>query len=184
MKKKIIIAAAILVLASLAGWLISRYYFSSKQEKPLVEGAREGSQGFPGDSSQEIKVTAILFYPDNSGLVKQEKIISGGSLPVKMAESVLQEYFRGFNSDLKKTVVRGVYEDRNKILYVDLSDDFRRYFSGDAKYEYYLLKSLYQTVITNIPEVRDVKILVEGREIESIGGHMSTLVPLKDSVWY
>jgi hypothetical protein len=103
---------------------------------------------------------------------------------VKLAESILQEYFRGFKSDLKNTVVRGVYEDRNKVLYVDLSDEFRRNFSGDARYEYYLLKSLYQTLITNISEISDVKLLVEGREIESIGGHMLTLVPLKESVWF
>jgi hypothetical protein len=182
-KKKIAIVAAVLLLAVLAGWLTSRYYFS--KEKPLVEdSARQGKQDFAVIPSSEIKVPVTLFYPGDAGLTKEDRTLAGSSLPVKLAESILQEYFRGFKSDLKNTVVRGVYEDRNKVLYVDLSDEFRRNFSGDARYEYYLLKSLYQTLVTNISEISDVKLLVEGREIESAGGHMLILVPLRESVWF
>jgi hypothetical protein len=182
-KKKIVIVALILVLAAVAGWLTSRYFFSN--EKPLVEDSeRQGKQEFMMPLSAEIKVPVTIFYPGDTGLVKEEKMLAGGTLPVKLAESILQEYFMGFKSGLKGTVVRGVYEDRNKVLYVDLSDEFRRNFSGDARYEYYLLKSFYQTLITNIPGISNVKLLIEGREIESIGGHMLTLVPLRESVWY
>jgi hypothetical protein len=182
-KKKIAIVTAVLLLAVLAGWLTSRYYFS--KEKPLVEdSARQDKQDFAVIPSSEIKVPVTLFYPGDAGLTKEDKTLAGSSLPVKRAESILQEYFRGFKSELKNTVVRGVYEDRNKVLYIDLSDEFRRNFSGDARYEYYLLKSLYQTLITNISEISDVKLLVEGREIESAGGHILILVPLKESVWF
>ncbi len=181
--KKIAIVAVILILAAVAGWLTSRYFFPV--EKPLVEDSeRQGRQDFAMPSSAEIKVPVTIFYPGETGLTKEEKNIAGSALPVKLAESILQEYFGGFKSALKNTVVRGVYQDRNKILYVDLSDEFRRNFSGDARYEYYLLKSFYLTLATNIPGISDVKLLVEGREIESIGGHMLTLFPLRESVWY
>jgi len=134
--------------------------------------------------SSEIKVPVTLFYPGDAGLTTEDRTLAGSSLPVKLAETILQEYFRGFKSDLKNTVVRGVYEDRNKVLYVDLSDEFRRNFSGDARYEYYLLKSLYQTLVANISGISDIKLLSEGRELDSVGGHMLTLVPLKESVWF
>ncbi len=182
-RKKIAIVAAVLLMAALAGWLSSRYYFSN--EKPLIEdSARQSKQDFAMIPSSEIKVPVTLFYPGDAGLTKEDRTITGSSLPVKLAETILQEYFRGFKSDLKNTVVRGVYEDRNKVLYVDLSDEFRRNFSGDARSEYYLLKSLYQTLVTNISGISDIKLLVEGREIESVGGHMQTLIPLKESVWF
>ena len=183
-KKKAFVIALILISAVLAGWLTSRYFFSS-QEKPLVEdSSSKGKQDLSIMTSSEIKVPVTIFYPGEAGLVKEEKTLAGGSLPVKLAESVLQEYFKGLKNGLNNTVVRGVYEDRNKILYVDLSDDFRRNFSGEARYEYYLLKSLYQTLVTNVSEVRDVKILIEGREIDSIGGHMLAIMPLRETVWY
>jgi hypothetical protein len=183
-KKKAALIAVILISAVLAGWITSRYFFSS-QEKPLVEdSSKQDKQTLPIMPSSEIKVPVTIFYPGDGGLVKEEKNLAGSSLPVKLAESVLQEYFKGLNNDLKNTVVRGVYEDRNKILYVDLSDEFRRNFSGEARYEYYLLKSIYQTLVTNVSEVRDVKILIEGREIDSIGGHMLAIMPLREAVWY
>jgi len=183
-KKKAALIAVILISAVLAGWLTSRYFFSS-QEKPLMEdSSKQGKQDLSIMTSSEIKVPVTIFYPGEAGMVKEEKTLAGGSLPVKLAESVLQEFFKGLKNGLNNTVVRGVYEDRNKILYVDLSDEFRRNFSGEARYEYYLLKSLYQTLVTNISEVRDVKILIEGREIESIGGHILAILPLRETVWY
>ena len=182
--KKAALIAVILILAVLAGWLTSRYFFSS-QEKPLVEDAsKQGKQDISITPSSEIKFPVTIFYPGDTGLIKEERTLSGSSLPVKLAESLLQEYFKGLKNDLKNTMVRGVYEDRNKILYIDLSDEFRRNLSGDARFEYYLLKSLYQTLATNVAEVRDVKILIEGREIDSIGGHMLAIMPLKEAVWY
>jgi len=183
-KKKAALITVILISAVLAGWLTSRYFFSS-QEKPLLEdSSKQGNQDLSIMTSSEIKVPVTIFYPGEAGLVKEEKTLAGGSLPVKLAESLLQEYFKGLKNGLNSTIVRGVYEDRNKILYVDLSDEFRRNFSGEARYEYYLLKSLYQTLVTNVSEVRDVKILIEGREIDSIGGHMLSIRSLRETVWY
>lgn len=182
--KRVALIIIILISAVLAGWLTSRYFFSS-QGKPLVEdSSNSGKQNLSLLPSSEIKVSVTIFYPGGAGLVKEEKTLVGNSLPVKLAESVLQEYFKGLKSDLKNTLVRGVYEDKNKILYVDLSDEFRRNFSGEARYEYYLLKSLYQTLISNVVEVSDVKILIEGREIDSIGGHMLAIMPLRETVGY
>ncbi|HMK60861.1 MAG TPA: GerMN domain-containing protein [Dissulfurispiraceae bacterium] len=183
-KKKTLLTIFILGIAGLAGWLISKH-FLFPNEKPLVEdSAKQGRIELPPVQSSEIKVPITVFYPTENGLTKVEKTLSGGSVPVKLAESILQEYFKGFKSDLKNTSVRGIYEDRNKVLYVDLSDDLRRNFSGEARNEYYLLKSIYQTLAANIMEVRDVKILIEGREVDSIGGHVQTLTPLRETVWY
>ncbi|HTZ19140.1 MAG TPA: GerMN domain-containing protein [Dissulfurispiraceae bacterium] len=183
MKRKIVIVTVVLIMAAVAGWLTSRYYF--RNEKPLVEDSeRQGRQDFTMPTSADIKVPVTIFHPGDAGLIKEEKTLAGNTLPVKLAESVLQEYFAGFKSGLKNTVVRSVYEDRNKILYVDLSDEFRRNFQGDARHEYYLLKSFYQTLAANIPGISDVKLLVEGREIDSVGGHMLSLLPLRESVWY
>jgi hypothetical protein len=182
-RKKIIMISAIVITLSLVGWLVIAYYLPVKP-KPLMEDlAGQGRNDMPAQFS-EIRVPVTIFYPAKSGLAKEERTVAAGSLPVKMVESVLQEYFSGFKSELKNTIVRGVYRDRNRIFYIDLSDEFRRNFSGDDGDEYYLLKSLYQTIVTNVSEVRDVKILIEGREVESIGGHMMILTPLRESVSY
>ena len=76
----------------------------------------------------------------------------------------------------------GVYKDTDQILYVDLSDEFRRNFQGDVYTEFFLLKGLYESLISNVPDIQDVKVLIEGKEIETLGGHLYLLYPLKDIV--
>ena len=181
--KRAIWIITIIIVASIIGWLAFTF-FMPERPKPLIQDvAGLGRPDMPAQFS-EIRVPVTIFYPAKSGVTKEERTVAAGSLPVKMVESVLQEYFSGFKTEIRNTIVRGVYRDRNRVFYVDLSDEFRRNFSGDSGDEYYLLKSLYQTVVANVSEARDVKILIEGREVESIGGHMMIMNPLRDSVSY
>ncbi len=182
-RKKVIMISAVVVAAALIGWLIISFFMPGRPMPLIQDIAGQGRNDLPVQFS-EIRVPVTIFYPAKSGVTKEERTVAAGSLPVKMVESVLQEYFSGFKTDLKNTVVRGVYRDRNRVFYIDLSDEFRRNFSGDNGDEYYLLKSLYQTIVTNVSEVRDIKILIEGREVESIGGHMMIMTPLRESVSY
>jgi len=69
-------------------------------------------------------------------------------------------------------------------LYVDLSDEFRRNFQGDVLAEFLLLKGLYESLISNEQEIQDVKILIEGKEIETLGGHLLLTYPLREMVSY
>jgi hypothetical protein len=66
------------------------------------------------------------------------------------------------------------------MLYIDLSDEVRRNFQGDALSEYLLLNGLYESLVSNISDFQDVKILVEGRELETLGGHIYLKYPLKN----
>ncbi|MBS1233295.1 MAG: hypothetical protein H6R42_949, partial [Nitrospirae bacterium] len=48
--------------------------------------------------------------------------------------------------------------------------------------EFLLLKGLYESIISNVQDIQDVKILIEGKETETLGGHLFLLYPLKDMV--
>jgi hypothetical protein len=176
-----VIAAVLVVVAGLAGWLVTHLVFMEK-EKPLVEQTGPVKPGAELTGLQETKVPVIFFYASPTGLAREEKAVTGNPLPVKMAEGLVLEYIKGLPQELRQTMIKGIYRDSSRILYLDLSDDFRRSFSGDARYEYYVVKGLYQTIITNVPDIRDVRILIEGREVETIGGHVSILRPLKESL--
>jgi hypothetical protein len=78
----------------------------------------------------------------------------------------------------------GLYKDASQVLYADLSDELRRNFQGDALDEYLLLKGIYETIISNLRDVQDVKILIEGKEAETLGGHLYLKFPLKNTVAY
>lgn len=183
-KRNVLISVGILLVAALAGWLAARYYFipSEKTDSPLIELKDAKSKtGEALESSIESTITVMIFLPLEDAFIVEERIIQNKTLAVEIAEAVLTEYIKGLKEGFDNTKLNGVYKDRNNIIYIDLSDEFRRGFSGDARQEYALLKSLFETVTKNVPEIEDVRLLIDGREIESIGGHFYTLYGLKET---
>jgi hypothetical protein len=181
-KRNLLIALLLLLIAAVSGWLFTRYYHApaEKSDGPLIElkdGTPQNQAAF-GISGEDTIVVKI-FYPSEDGVTPEDRTIPSKPLPVAMADVVIEEYLKGLREGLKDAKLLGVYRDRNNVLYIDLSDEFRRNFSGDARQEYHLLKSLFDTVVANVAGTEDVRLLIEGKEIESIGGHFSILYGLK-----
>lgn len=184
-KRNLLIALMLLLIAALSGWLFTKYYhtLTEKSDSPLIE-LRDG---IPQDHqnraafgmSGEDTIVVKIFYPSEDGVTPEDRTVPSKSLPVAMADVVIEEYLKGLKEGLRDAKLLGVYRDRNNVLYIDISDEFRRNFYGDARQEYYLLKSLFDTVVTNVVGTEDVRLLIEGKEIESIGGHFSILYGLK-----
>lgn len=186
-KRNLLIALLLLLIAALSGWLFTRYYHASaeKSDNPLIELKEDIPQnqavfGINGEDT----ITVKIFYPSEDGVTPEDRTIPSKPLPVAMADVVIEEYLKGIKEGLKDAKLLGVYRDRNNVLYIDFSDEFRRNSYWDARQEYYLLKSLFDTVITNVAGTEDVRLLIEGKEIESIGGHFSILYGLKGIMNY
>ena len=128
-----------------------------------------------------------IFYPLDDHLQMVEKRLPRRTRQTAIAEALVEEYFKGPGNGSVSCIPPNVkllalYRDEQQILYVDLSDELRRNFQGDALSEYLLLKGLYESLISNLQDVQDVKILVEGKEIETMGGHLFLKYPLKSII--
>jgi hypothetical protein len=102
-----------------------------------------------------------------------------------IAEAVIEEFFKaaGNGSPIPQNVkLLGIYRDINQVLYLDLSDELRRNFQGDALDEFLILKGIYESLVSNVQDFQDLKVLVEGKEIETLGGHFFLKYPLKNTV--
>lgn len=185
-KKYIPVVLAVLSLAVLAGLLAARYYYTNPVgvvKQPLIELKDSGLQTFyTARAGGEGDIQAKIFYPSGKGISEQEIKVQSPAVPVKIAEAVITEYLKALGDGLRDTKLLGVYRDKDNVFYIDLSDDFIRNFYGDVSQEYCLLKSLYDTVSANVAGVEDVKLLIEGKEVETIGGHLDSLYPLKEAV--
>ncbi|HXW69578.1 MAG TPA: GerMN domain-containing protein [Dissulfurispiraceae bacterium] len=183
-KKYIVIALFFLLASAVAGWFVTQHFQSAARlfEQPLPEAKKGGSfantasSAAPGDDTVAVKV----FLPSDEGTTVVEKRIRNNPVPVKMAEAVAAEYLKGLKDGLSNAKLLGVYRDKRNIIYIDVSDEFRKNFSGDIRQEFELLKALYETIMVNIPGTEDVRLLVDGKEVESIGGHFNALYPLGD----
>ena len=61
---------------------------------------------------------------------------------------------------------------------VDFSKEILKSNVGGSLHEMLLVSSIVNT-LTEFPEITSVQLLVEGRKIDTIGGHMDVLDPLR-----
>ena len=135
--------------------------------------------------SADISVLRI-YQPLDGRLELVEKKIPKRISNTALAEAVIEEFFKqsaaeGASSIPQNVKLLGLYKDEGRILYIDLSDEMRRNFQGDALSEYLLLKGVYESLVSNVQDFQDVKLLVEGKEIETLGGHFYLKYPLKNT---
>ncbi len=162
-----------------AGSYFFMRYFGPAQSQPL----RSESQVQSVDG-QDLMVIR-LYVPKNGKLEMIEKKLPRRTKSIAIAEAVIEEFFKmpANGSPIPQGVkVLGMYRDASLNLYLDLSDELRRNFQGDALSEFLILKGMHDSLVANLQDFQDVKILVEGKEIESLGGHFYLKYPLKSTL--
>ncbi len=180
-KAAVVISLITLFIIGVAGGYL---YFSR-----VIFKEKTASDGNAGLQGAEDLFSLRLYYPVDNHLQIEERRLPKRTGQMAIAEVAIDEYFKGpagtAVSNIPKDVkLLGLYKGEDRILYVDLSDEFRRNFQGDAMTEFFLLKGLYESIISNVEDVQDVKVLIEGKEAETLGGHLYLLYPLKDMVSY
>jgi len=167
-----------------SGGVIGGYFYFSKiisKDKPA------GEEKIEARAKTEDLFSLRIYYPVGNRLQFEDRRLPRRDAQIAIAQTTVEEFLKGpaggMISNIPKDVkLLGLYKDAERILYVDLSDDFRRNFQGDAISEFYLLKGLYESLISNIQDVENVKILIEGREVETLGGHLYLSYPLKGMI--
>jgi spore germination protein GerM len=176
----IIILLSLLFLGGLGG---GYFYFLKSSHKQVHEDQ------VPTLPQTEDLFTLKIYYPLGNQLEIEERRLQRRTTQIAVAEAIVEEFLKGpagiKTPEMPKDVrLLGIYFDENKILYVDLSDEFRRNFQGDALTEFLLLKGLYESLSSNLGNIEDVKVLIEGAERETLGGHFYLSFPLKEMVSY
>lgn len=179
-KMSVIIVLVLLFLGSLAGG----FWYFSKSSRSQAPEERVASLP-PIEDLFSLKI----YYPVGNQLQIEERRLQRRTTQIAIAETIVEEFLKGpagiKTSEMPKdTRLLGIYIDENKMLYVDLSDELTRNFQGDALTEFLFLKGLYESLSSNLGEIEDVKVLIEGGERETLGGHLYLSYPLKDMVSY
>jgi germination protein M len=175
MIKKTLIVTLVLVLVVLAVWWVRERTSEPfrPQETVKVETTRD--------------VTLYFASPDASTVVPESRQIRSSEGVLDNMRSVLEALVSGPTGTGVATIppsvrVLGAYI-YDKTAYVDFSKEIVEDFTGGTAAEYMLIASIVQTICGSFPEVMAVQILVEGREIETVGGHLSVARPLQPKDW-
>lgn len=161
-----LIPALIMFALFLAG--IGAGYYVTRKPAAHVQAASVQT-----DTSKLVNIT----YPLVNGLFSQRVGVKTPESSEALAEAVVREFLKGPGGEQRSVIFEGassggVYIGQDAILYIDLSGDFRTSFKGDAMAEFMVLRGLYKTVMENVEGLKGMKILIGGKEAESLGGHV------------
>lgn len=170
------IVIAVLVLAVAVGIVMLRGREASQDVevgKPAEEDLGPGVQSI------------VLAFADREGvsMVEERREIAVPDDPAGRAQRVLEELVRGPKSGdgvrtlPEDTKVRSVVFDGSGCAFVDFSRELVANHPGGSTGELLTIRSVVRTLASNFPEVSSVRVLVEGREIETIAGHIDASAP-------
>ena len=125
-----------------------------------------------------------VYYPDDSGLklveVEREIVVDDSKDKYTAAVETLLEEPQEENLTRifpKNAAIRSVTV-KSTLATVDLDGNIKKGFVGGSTGEEFLIGSIVDT-LTNFPEIKRVKFLVDGAEVETLSGHMDLSAPLE-----
>jgi spore germination protein GerM len=135
-----------------------------------------------------VRELTLYFGSQDAGSLVPEyrQILSSGEV-LENLRRVIEELIAGPGGEGVATLpssvrVRGAFI-HDKTAFIDFSTEIKDEFSGGTAAEYMLVSSVVQTVCANFTDVEAVRILIDGKQVDTIGGHLLIAKPLRPREW-
>jgi hypothetical protein len=146
----------------------------------------EGDRGAAGEPAPISRGAVVLYFPSaqDEGLVPQESEIFETVSPADRAKQILSDLISGpptedaLPSLPPGTRLRQVYVLESGVAWADFSEALASGLGGGSSQEILAIYSIVDSLALNIPEIRRVGILIEGRPIRTLNGHLDLRRPL------
>jgi spore germination protein GerM len=170
------IAAAWILLVVLPRW------YGPRAAQPVAA---------PAAAQQESarKITATLFYVSEDGLrlVPAKREVPFGASTAEQARRILEGALEPapapyVNAVPQGTRLRAVFVTGRGEAYVDLSHEVARNHTGGSLDELLTVYAVVNALTVNLPAITTVQILVDGKEVDTLAGHVDLRRPLGQSL--
>ena len=132
------------------------------------------------------RITATLFYGSADGdalvAVRREVALAEGTVPQarEILEAQLQNAPEPYATVIPEgTALRAFYATERGDAFVDLSPEVSTKHSGGSSTELLTVYAIVNAVAANLPTIQRVQILIDGREVDTLAGHVDLRRPLE-----
>lgn len=126
---------------------------------------------FASESGQEL-VLAEREVPLQEGVVAQARAIVEAQLSAAAPEPLARAIPEG-------AALRGVYLSSRNEIFVDLDGAIRSRHPGGSLNELLTVYAIVNAITVNLPDVQEVQVLIDGREADTLAGHVDLRQPLR-----
>jgi hypothetical protein len=176
-----IIGGLVALLLALGVWLVVTALPTLLQSTPGATATTDTS-GTAGDVR---RIQATLFYVSNDGssLLPTSREVVYGATPAAQARHIVDAQVQappeGRRSAIPTgTTVRDLFLTGRGEAYVDLGGAFVSGHSGGSLDEALAVYAIVNAITVNLPDISSVQILVDGKEVDTLAGHIDLRHPL------
>ena len=135
------------------------------------------------------KIRARLFYVDElgTGLQGVEQEVVYGASTAEQARRIIEAQIAPAPAPHVSVIpagtkLRTAFFTKAGEMYVDLSADVQTNHPGGTTNETLTVYALVSALTVNLPAVTSVQILVEGREVDTLAGHLDLRRPIEQDL--
>ena len=179
------IAAGVLLLGLLA-WAVSRGLERLVDPQPESSGA---SADPAAPAAGVPRITATVFYASADGQalvpIRREVALAEGLVP--QGREILTAQLQGAQTPYvsvipEGTMLRAFYVTDRGDAFVDLSLEVSSRHPGGSSTELLTVYAIVNAVTANLPTIQRVQILIDGREADTLAGHVDLRRPLEQDL--
>jgi hypothetical protein len=188
-RRQIVIIAAVVLLAVGGGWVLfvglPRGYGRPAQQQ---DGVAQSSAASP---AAQRKITATLYYvsPDGMWLIGAQREVPFGDPIAEQARRIVEAQLVDAPEPLasalpRGTTLRALFVSDRGDAFVDLTGEVTSRHTGGSLDELFTVYAIVNALTVNLPAITRVQILVDGKEVDTLAGHVDLRHPLqKDLKW-
>jgi spore germination protein GerM len=176
--------AGVVVFAAVAAWVLffglPRWYSARKEATVAAAGA----SATPQTSAAVRKITATLFYVGEDGLslTQAQREVPFSPNVAAQARAIVEAQLAQspplVSAIPAETRLRDVFVTERGDAFVDLSSEVASKHSGGSLDEIFTVYTIVNALTVNLPAITRVQILVDGKEVDTLAGHVDLRHPL------
>jgi spore germination protein GerM len=135
------------------------------------------------------QITATLFYITDDGMSLQgvQREVPFGERVDEQARHILEAQVAAAPDQLASAIPRGttlraLYVSERGEAFVDLSKEVTTQHTGGALDELFTVYAVVNALTVNLPAITRVQILIDGKEADTLAGHVDLRHPLSQNL--
>jgi spore germination protein GerM len=191
MDRRRLVVPAFIAFALVAGWVLffglPRWY--GARQAPVQAAAPAAAAAAPGVAVRKIAATLYYVAEDGMALAPVQRDVPFAASVAEQARAIVEAQLTppasapalvsAIPADVK---LRDVYLTERGDAFVDLSGEIASKHPGGSLDEIFTVYSIVNALTVNLPAIARVQILVDGKEVDTLAGHVDLRHPLAKSL--
>jgi germination protein M len=176
MSRQQVIAISAVSLAAVTAWALfgglPRWY-GRHRSRPAAAAAAQG----PATPGRKIKANLFYVADDGQRLTAIQRDVPFGESPVEQARQIIEAQIAPAGEPLVSAVpegtkLRSLFLTPRGDAFVDLTGEVVAHHTGGSTNEILTVYTIVNALCVNLPAVRSVELLVDGKQVETLAGHV------------